>query len=172
MTEFSIDGSEHIPDIDLVYLGYALGVALVHLGRIPDAIVAFQFGLNSHKLVHPPAEEISNEAPDTPVTLVVKSFDVYPCLIHELAKALQENGNTSDALEMFNILAVCQPANASVFFRRGFCHRTLGDNKAAVCDFVQARTLDPDNPKFVLDLCILGKTRFVAANISGMELLT
>ena len=55
------------------------------------------------------------------------------------------------AVEDFNLVIKKNPKNAHAHFRRAFSHKALKNYSQAADDFEQAKSLDPLNPKMVVN---------------------
>ena len=54
-------------------------------------------------------------------------------------------------VEDFNLVIKKNPKNAHAHFRRAFSHKALKNYSQAADDFEQAKSLDPLNPKMVVN---------------------
>ena len=71
--------------------------------------------------------------------------------IHERAKAYQMIEDHEKAVDDFSLLIKKNPKNAHAHFRRAFSYKALGYFTEAANDFEQAKSLDPLNPKMVVN---------------------
>lgn len=71
--------------------------------------------------------------------------------IHERAKAYQMIENHQKAVEDFSEVINKNPKNAHAHFRRAFSLKSLARYAEAAEDFEKAKTLDPMNPKMVVN---------------------
>ena len=71
--------------------------------------------------------------------------------IHERAKAYQMIGEHELAIEDFSSVIKKNPKNAHAYFRRAFSHKAMKQYDDAAEDFEKAKSLDPLNPKLVVN---------------------
>ena len=71
--------------------------------------------------------------------------------IHERAKAFQMIEDHERAVEDFTAVIRKNPKNAHAHFRRAFSLKALKNYSDAAEDFEQAKSLDPLNPKMVVN---------------------
>ena len=59
--------------------------------------------------------------------------------------------NHEQAVADFNLVIKKNPKNAHAYFRRAFSHKALKNYPSAADDFETAKSLDPLNPKMVVN---------------------
>lgn len=107
----------------------------------------------------------------TPETVIGQLTNDY----HERAKALQlcdgedGNGRLEDSIADFDIVIERNYKNAHAYFRRAFCHKSLGNYDRAAEDFERARALDPNNPNLAINYRNIGDVECIILVDAGRE---
>lgn len=81
----------------------------------------------------------------------LKPNDAYAYLVRAWAK--ESTGDCDGAIDDYDVAAVLDPGDASIFFHRGLTKRILmGDNSESNADFLRAVALDPEYGPRVMEV--------------------
>ena len=86
-----------------------------------------------------------------PLSRAIELQKYEPCYIHERAKCYLLTEDNSKALQDYDDVIRMQPNNANAYFGRAFAHKALKSYELAADDFEKAKSLDPLNPKLIVN---------------------
>ena len=89
--------------------------------------------------------------------------------IHERAKAFQMINEHDQAIKDFSTVIKKNPKNAHSYFRRAFSHKALKMYDEAAEDFEKCKSLDPLNPKLVVNYKKLSGIQCIVLCTPGEE---